>query len=83
MIFEVLLIFLTILTIVAVQLKDLLHAVIILAGAEAVLAVIFFLMAAPDIAITQAAICAGLSTTIYIVAIQKTNRHEEVQDRDE
>jgi len=76
MIFETLLVFLIILTIIAVQLKDLIHAVIVLAGAETVLAVLFFMMAAPDIAITQAAVSAGLSTMIFIIAIQKTRRHE-------
>jgi len=76
MIFEIALLLLTVLTIVAVQLKDLIHSIILLAAADSVLALVFFLMAAPDIAITQAAVSAGLSTIIYMIAIQKTRRHE-------
>jgi uncharacterized MnhB-related membrane protein len=76
MIFEVMLILMTLVTIAAVQMKDLMHAVILLAGADAMLAIVFFLLAAPDIAITQAAVSAGLSTVIYVIAIHKTRRHE-------
>ena len=77
MILEFSLIALFILTLAAVSLRDLLHAVIVLAGADAALAVVFYLLAAPDIAITQAAVGSGLTTIIFLVAIYKTRRVEE------
>ncbi|MFH1445017.1 MAG: hydrogenase subunit MbhD domain-containing protein [Nanoarchaeota archaeon] len=77
MIFEMLLVIMVGLVIVAVHLKDLIHAVIVLAAADVVMAVIFMLLAAPDVAITQAAIVAGLTTMIFVVAISKSLRMEE------
>jgi uncharacterized MnhB-related membrane protein len=70
------LLFLFVLSIVAIELKNLLYAVITLAGAGIVLAVIFYMLRAPDIAITQAAVGAGISTVLYIIAISRTRREE-------
>lgn len=61
---------------IAVELKDLLYAVIVLAGASVVLAVIFYMLRAPDIAITQAAVGAGVATVLYVIAISRTRREE-------
>lgn len=77
MILEISLLGLVILVIAAIEMKDLLHAVIVLAAADILLALAFFLLAAPDIAITQAAIGAGLTTVIFVIAINKTRRMEE------
>jgi uncharacterized MnhB-related membrane protein len=76
MILELLIGTAVILSIAAAEKKDLIHAVIILGSADAVLAVTFYFLAAPDIAITQAAVIACLSTFIYILAIRKTRRME-------
>jgi len=77
MIFESMLLFLSVLTVAALAFKDLVQAVILIAAADCVLAFLFILMAAPDIALTQAAVCAGISTVIYMIAIHKTRRHED------
>ncbi len=63
-------------SIMAIEVKDLLHATYLLAGAVASLALAFFLLQAPDIAITQATIGAALSTAIFIFVISKTGREE-------
>jgi len=63
-------------SIMAIEVKDLLHATYLLAGAVASLALTFFLLQAPDIAITQATIGAALSTAIFIFVISKTGREE-------
>ena len=76
MIFEISLIILALASIAVVAIKDLLHAVVIMAGADAVLALIFFLLGAPDIAITQVAVTAGLTTIIFLIAISRTKRME-------
>ena len=64
------------LSIAAVKMKDLLYAVIVLAVADAILALAFYLLAAPDIAITQVSVVAGLTTMIFIITIRKTRRLE-------
>ncbi len=63
--------------IIAVVLKDLLYAVIILAGASMALAVVFYMLQAPDIAITEAVINAGIATVLYVIAISRTKREED------
>ncbi|MFP4005108.1 MAG: hydrogenase subunit MbhD domain-containing protein [Candidatus Hadarchaeia archaeon] len=67
---------LIILTFLAIEMKDLLYAVIILAGSSVTLALIFYMLQAPDIAITEAAVNAGVATAIYVIAISKTKREE-------
>ena len=77
MLIEVLLILSIALAIIAIELKDLVHAVLVLAGFDLVIAALFFLLAAPDIALTQAAICAGLMTFLFLITIHKTERFEK------
>jgi len=77
MIFELTLLLIVMLMAAAVFMKDLVHAVIIMASAEMVMALSFILLAAPDVAITQAAISAGLTSLIFIIAISKTLRRED------
>jgi energy-converting hydrogenase B subunit D len=76
MILVVLSIPLIIFSILAMISKDLLVAVVFLAVSSMSLAVLFVLLQAPDIAITEAAINAGLTTLIYVIAIKKTRRQE-------
>ncbi|MBU0672895.1 MAG: DUF4040 domain-containing protein [Candidatus Margulisbacteria bacterium] len=63
--------------IVAIEMKDLLNAAIVLAAFSLVLTLLFFRLHALDIAIAEAAIGAGVSTVLFVVAISKTRRHEE------
>lgn len=72
-----LLIILLVACLVAIELKDLLYSVIILAGASVTLAILFYMLQAPDIAITEAVVNAGVATVLYVVAISKTRREEE------
>jgi energy-converting hydrogenase B subunit D len=60
----------------AVLSRDLLKSVIFLSVGALSTAMVFFLLNAPDIAITKAAVEAGLTTAIFIVTIQKTARFE-------
>lgn len=76
-IFNFLLILLPILAIIVIKLKDLLHATIVIAVEGIVLAVIFYMLKAPDIAIVQIAIGVGIITAIFLLAISKTRRLEE------
>jgi energy-converting hydrogenase B subunit D len=71
-----LLIFMVVLYVLAIELKDLLYSVIVLGGASITLAVVFYILQAPDIAITQAAVGAGLTTVLFVIAISRTRRKE-------
>jgi uncharacterized MnhB-related membrane protein len=71
-----LLIFMVVLYVLAIELKDLLYSVIVLTGASITLAVVFYMLQAPDIAITQAAVGAGLTTVLFVIAISRTRRKE-------
>jgi uncharacterized MnhB-related membrane protein len=73
---NLLLLLLLILSWIAIELKDLLYSVIILGGASVTLATIFYMLQAPDIAITEAVVGAGVSTVLYVVAISRTRREE-------
>ncbi len=61
----------------AVWFKDLLSSVIALAAASLLVALEFYLLQAPDVAIAEAGIGAALTTAIYVIAIRRTARKEE------
>ena len=62
--------------ILAIEFKDLLISTAMLAAMSLVLSLEFYLLQAPDVAITEAAVGACLSTAIFIIAIKKTARYE-------
>ena len=68
------LISLVILAIVALEVRDLLSAVIVLAGFSLCLAVSFYYLQAPDVALAEAAVGTGVSTALFVIAIYKTER---------
>jgi len=57
--------------------RDLLAAVVIFAAYSLLLAVNWQLLGAPDVAITEAAVGAGVTTLLLITAVRRTRRHEE------
>lgn len=63
-------------SLLAIEMKDLIYSVIFLAGAGVALAAVFYVLQAPDIAITQAAVGAGLTTILFVIAISRTRRRE-------
>ncbi len=71
-------IFILIITIImaifALQFKNLLNAVIALAVFSLLLSLLFYLLHAPDVAIAEAAVGAGVATTLFVVVISKTKR---------
>lgn len=62
---------------VAVRQKDLLLAVISSSLVSLVATIYFFLLQAPDVAMTEAAIGVALVTIIFIITIRKTRRIED------
>lgn len=61
----------------AVESKDLLSAAIAAGFADLAAAILFLVLQAPDVAITQAAIGAGITLAIFVYAIRRTERWEK------
>ena len=60
-----------------VYFRDLLSAAIASAAFSLLLSIEFYVLQAPDVAIAEAGIGAGLTTAIFIIAIRGTKRYEE------
>jgi uncharacterized MnhB-related membrane protein len=77
-IFEfILMSFLILLAIAVVVIKDLLAATAVFAVYSLIMAIAFTQLKAPDVALTEAAVGAGITTVLFIVTIVKTTRREE------
>jgi uncharacterized MnhB-related membrane protein len=72
----VILILLIILTLYTLSSKDLLHGTIALSAVSLLSAILFYLLYAPDVAITEAAVGAGVSTVVFVWAIRATERKD-------
>jgi len=57
--------------------RDLLAAVIIFAAYSLLMAINWQLLGAPDVAITEAAVGAGVTTLLLITAVRRSRRYEE------
>ena len=56
--------------------KDLMSAVISCAVVSLVASILFYMLDAPDVAMAEAAISAGLTTAIFVLALRRTERYE-------
>ena len=65
----------------AIWQKDLLYAVISSGIISLILSIIYVLLQAPDVALTEAAIGVALTTIIFIIAIRNTVRYEDEHDK--
>ncbi len=61
----------------AVHKRDLLLATVATSVISLVLSVFYFVLQAPDVALTEAAIGVALTTIIFIVTIKNTKRFED------
>lgn len=61
----------------ALELRNLISSVLLLAGFSLGLSLLFYSLHAPDVAIAEAAVGAGVATALFIVAIHRTEREEE------
>ncbi len=64
----------------AAAFKDLMNAVIACALVSLMASIIFYSLQAPDVAMAEASIGAGLTTAIFIFAINRTVRREEDEE---
>ncbi len=60
----------------SIRYRDLLACAIALGVFSFILSLEFYILQAPDVAIAEAGIGAGLTTAIYILAIKNTSRWE-------
>jgi len=61
----------------AVSARDLLAAVIVFAVYSLIMALTWQRLQAPDLALTEAAVGAGVTTVLFVVTIFRTRRREE------
>jgi len=61
----------------AIETKDLLSSVVISGVVGLFASIVFLLLHAPDVAITQASIGAGLVLAIFVYALKNTTRWEK------
>ena len=69
---EVILIIHVVLGVITLVSKDMITSVILLAVISLFSSLLFFILHAPDVALTEAAVGAGLSTFLYIWIIKET-----------
>lgn len=75
--FDVVLLLLLLTTaLAAVRLKDLLAAAIVFSVYSMTLCLVWLHRGAPDVALTEAAVGAGVTTVLFLLAISKTTRSE-------
>jgi len=79
-----LLILFTFLAIIAVALgailsRDITQSIMLFMGVGLGSVVLFFIFQAPDVALTEAVIGAGLSTAILLLGIRHTSQEEELE----
>lgn len=71
------LVLLIISAIATIVVKDLLHAVIIFSVYSFSMAITYLILRSPDVAMTEAAVGAGISTLLFVAALSKIPRYEE------
>jgi len=78
MIFQAFLIFIMLIAAISAAIfRDLMNSVIACALVSLIAAILFYFLQAPDVAMAEASIGAGLTTAIFVIAIRRTRRHEE------
>ncbi len=72
LVFYILLLFLVTAAFAVTFIDNLLSSLIVLSVFSAVLVLVFVILQAPDVALAEAVIAAGLSTGFFIITIDKT-----------
>ncbi|NJE05082.1 DUF4040 domain-containing protein [Thermococcus sp. M36] len=65
--------------IAAIRFKNLVSAVIAMAVFSLILSLEFYVLQAPDVAIAEAGVGAGLTTAMYLLAIKNTTDEEVIE----
>ncbi len=73
----VLIIFMIVLAVLSIQVKDLIAAVVAMGAVSLIISLLFLFLQAPDVAMAEASIGAALTMAIYIIVVRKTERREK------
>ncbi len=73
---EIILVVMFVSAFIALQLKDMLAAVLMLGVFSLLSCLCFFLLHAPDVALTEAAVGTGIGTVVLIWIVHKTGRRD-------
>ena len=73
---DLLLLLLLLLAVLALSFRNLLSSVILLGVFSLICALLFFFLHAPDLAIAEAAVGAGLSMALFVQAARKVRKKE-------
>lgn len=73
----IILVFLTVTALAAVFLEDLFASVIVYSAYSFCMCLTYLILRSSEIAMTEAAIGAGLTTMLFVAALAKTSRKEE------
>ncbi|HNR79507.1 MAG TPA: DUF4040 domain-containing protein [Mesotoga infera] len=65
-----------VLALVAIEARRLITSVIMLSAVGLLSVVLFVIMKAPDVAITEASVGAGLTTAIFLLSLRKLKRDD-------
>ena len=79
--FDLLLVFLLICAIAVSLSKNLLNSIIVYMSFSLIMSVIWILLESPDLAITEAAVGAGVTSILFIITLKKI--HAIVKDKEE
>ena len=60
-----------------VALRNLLAAALVFSAYSLIMAILWTLLRAPDVALTEAAVGAGVTTVLFIITLYKTTTREE------
>jgi len=73
---EMLLMLMLIVAVIALQIRDMLAAVLVLGVFSLLSCLVFFMLHAPDVALTEAAVGTGVGTVILIWIVFRTDRRD-------
>jgi energy-converting hydrogenase B subunit D len=72
----IILVLIIVLALYSLVAKDLLHGIIALSAISLISALLFYLLNAPDVAITEAAVGTGVTTVVFVGVIRHTSRKD-------
>jgi len=78
---EVLLVIMLSLALLALLVRDLLGTVVLMGVFSLVSCLVFYILGAPDVALTEAAVGTGVGTVVFIWIVYKTERRDRSGSR--
>jgi len=78
---EVLLVIMLVLALLALLVRDLLGTVVLMGVFSLVSCLVFYILGAPDVALTEAAVGTGVGTVVFIWIVYKTERRDRSGSR--